>query len=132
MAHPGVVKIGRCFPPEPGHFCTLIYTEGSIFGATTGTSGYYSEKATKDYNRFLRRLGIKPPKGRSKESFHSLRHNYRDAFRRREIPQEIAEALGGWAESEGRKKKAVSNNYGSGFTLEQRKKYLDMLEFPYF
>lgn len=81
MAHPGVVKIGRCFPPEPGHFCTLICS---------------------------------------------------DAFRRKEIPQEIAEALGGWAESEGRKKKAVSNNYGSGFTLEQRKKYLDMLEFPYF
>ncbi|WP_261175038.1 hypothetical protein, partial [Chromobacterium amazonense] len=29
---PGVVKIGRCLPREPGHFCTLFNSYDCLFG----------------------------------------------------------------------------------------------------
>ena len=49
-----------------------------------------------------------------KTTFHSLRHNYRDALRDTEMSGEMVRALGGWSGGG-----STSDDYGSGFTPER-------------
>jgi len=77
--------------------------------------GYLSGTFSKWFNdkrRFLGKLGM----AGTGVSFHSFRHNYRDALREADISLERVRALGGWSrESEG--EEAI---YGKGlkaFTL---------------
>jgi integrase len=78
-----------------------------------GAGGYYSDPFSSWFGRYLRRPMVNAYV-RYKQTFHSLRHNYRDALRDAEINGEMAAALGGW--SRGR---SASDDYGSGFTPER-------------
>ncbi len=69
--------------------------------------GYYSRKLTRWFPRFLLSCGVQS----ERKSFHSFRHNWRDAARAAKISSEVAEAIGGW----GRKNTAAK--YGSGYSL---------------
>ncbi len=57
--------------------------------------------------------------------FHSFRHGFRDALRRAEVSEEIAEALGGWSEG-----KKTSRHYGSGFIADTLAPSIQKLSFP--
>ncbi|MBT5245052.1 MAG: tyrosine-type recombinase/integrase [Rhodospirillaceae bacterium] len=74
---------------------------------TKGRKGYYSDPFQKWFRRFLDKTGALAPK----TSFHSFRHNFCDAMREADIPEERQDALGGW-ESSGSTRKV----YGSKFT----------------
>lgn len=63
--------------------------------------GYFSTMS-KWFGRFLSKAGVKQPR----VTFHSLRHNYRDALRRAKLSRDVVQALGGWA-SDG-----VDDDYG--------------------
>jgi len=63
--------------------------------------GYFSPMS-KWFGRFLAKVGVKQPK----VTFHSMRHNYRDALRRAKLSRDVIQALGGWA-SDG-----VDDDYG--------------------
>lgn len=63
--------------------------------------GYFSTMS-KWFGRFLTKAGVKQPR----VTFHSLRHNYRDALRRAKLSRDVIQALGGWA-GEG-----VDDDYG--------------------
>ena len=54
--------------------------------------GYFSSMS-KWFGRFLSKAGVKQPR----VTFHSMRHNYRDALRRARLPRDVIQALGGWA-----------------------------------
>jgi len=56
-------------------------------------SGYYSDPLSKWFRRFLETSGAEAPK----TSFHSFRHNFRDALRAGHVAEDLALALGGWA-----------------------------------
>lgn len=56
-----------------------------------GQDGYYSSPFSKWFKRFCIKAGAKA----DKTSFHSFRHNYRDALREAEIGIERVRALGG-------------------------------------
>jgi integrase len=71
---------------------------------TTASTGYISDNFSKWSGNFLRSLGIKRPR----VSFHSFRHNFRDALREAEIPQERVRELGGWSSG------STEDDYGSG------------------
>ena len=79
--------------------------------AITEGSNKPSNKMSKFYATFLDRLGIKG----NKEVFHSTRHNFKDACRRAQIPDDVSKALMGHEQD------GMSARYGtggSGFGLE--------------
>ena len=77
-----------------------------------GATGYYSEPFSLWFGRYLK--GPAVAAYTRKTTFHSLRHNYRDALRDTEMSGEMVRALGGWAGGG-----STSDDYGSGFTPER-------------
>ncbi len=55
--------------------------------------GHHADAFSKWFARSLRRSGAKQPR----TSFHSFRHNFRDALREADVGREATLALGGWA-----------------------------------
>ncbi len=49
-------------------------------------------------------------------SFHSFRHNFRDALREGNVRHEIAMLLGGWSDRS--RSQATQMFYGKGFTMK--------------
>jgi integrase len=77
-----------------------------------GATGYYSEPFSLWFGRYLK--GPAVAAYTRKTTFHSLRHNYRDALRDTEMSGEMVRALGGWSGGG-----STSDDYGSGFTPER-------------
>ena len=75
--------------------------------------GYYSDIFQKRFGRYLVRVDAKEPK----TSFHSFRHNFRDAMRFAEVTDWVAKRLGGWKE-EGTDA-VYGGNCPSSYKLEQ-------------
>jgi integrase len=82
--------------------------------------GYRSDGFQKWFRRFQDKVGTYTPK----TTFHSFRHNWRDAARNARIPEEITEALGGWT------RQKVSSNYGSGASPKVLFEEISKIEFP--
>ena len=78
----------------------------------TGKTGSRSVAFSKWFTQFLRASGAQ----RSRTSFHSFRHNFRDELRAARIDHDIAMALGGW--TTGGSSRVVSENYGSGHRVD--------------
>ncbi len=77
------------------------------------TTGYRSDQFSKWFARFLKSIDADA----DRTSFHSFRHNFRDALREANVRHEIAMLLGGWSDiSRGA---AVQSFYGKGFTMEK-------------
>ncbi len=85
----------------------------------TDSRGYRSDGFQKWFRRFQEKTGTYSPK----TTFHSFRHTWRDAARNARIPEEIAEALGGWANQK------VSSRYGSGTSPKVLFEEIRKLEF---
>nr|WP_294534861.1 site-specific integrase [uncultured Rhodoblastus sp.] len=85
--------------------------QGKLFPELSlASTGYYSDNFSKWFARFLEKAGAKRPR----TSFHSFRHNFRDALREARIPKDITYALGGWANENG-DGDATAENYGRGY-----------------
>lgn len=89
-----------------------------------GPGGIRAVSFSKWFTHFQRSAGA----SRERTSFHSFRHNYRDALRIARIDHDIAMALGGW--TSGSSKTGVSENYGSGYPVAALKRAVDRLAFP--
>lgn len=61
--------------------------------ARRGPDGYFSGDVSDQTREFLDNLGI----GKGGPTFHSLRHNFRDAMSDADISQEVSAYLGGWS-----------------------------------
>jgi integrase len=72
-----------------------------------GEDGYYSSVYSKRFRRLLDSLQIK----RSKNAYHSFRHNFEDACRNSGVSKEVMDAIQGHAEQ------GMSGRYGEGFSL---------------
>lgn len=87
--------------------------------------GHYSERMSRWFNEgFLVKVGIKG----DGIVFHSFRHSVRDAFRRAEVPEEIACAIGGWSYE-----KSTGKRYGSGnmaFPIKQLAPRVQQISYP--
>jgi len=122
----------RAFPvhPELEKLGLLEYAEGirksgkkNLFPELKkGSYGYMSDRIADWFSDgFL-------PKVVKKDgliSFHSFRHNFRDALRAAEAPDFVLRELGGWTASKG-----VSDNYGSGHKPEQLMEYVAKIAYP--
>jgi integrase len=67
--------------------------------------GYYSDLFSKWFSRFLRSAGVKT----QLTSFHSFRHNFRDALREAHVHPAVAKVLGGWEDT------GTDATYGVGY-----------------
>ena len=86
-----------------------------------GRNGYFSDPYQKWFSRFLvqakaRQIGT---------TFHSFRHNFRDAMREADIPLERAKALGGWEGSSG-----TEAAYGRGFRASTLAAEIAKVKYP--
>ena len=67
-------------------------------------SGYYSDRSSKDFSNYLKRIGAKT----NTTSFHSFRHNFKDACRNGGVPPDINDILLGHTLS------GMAARYGDG------------------
>jgi integrase len=77
-----------------------------------GSTGSRPVAFSKWFTQFLRACGAQ----RTRTSFHSFRHNFRDELRAARIDHDIALLLGGW--TTGSSRSAVHENYGSGYRVD--------------
>ena len=98
--------------------------EKKLFGdIEVGSTGSRSVAFSKWFTQFLRASGAV----RSRTSFHSLRHNFRDELRAARIDHDIALLLGGW--TTGSSRSAVHENYGSGYRVDALNEAVRRLSF---
>ena len=60
-----------------------------------------------------------------RQSFYSLRHNFRDALRRCNAPPDALQALGGWSQG-----KLVSDDYGDKADPDYQLQFMKQVTFP--
>jgi integrase len=85
-----------------------------------GPAGGYSHDLSKWFGRYLNSIGL-PEKALV---FHSFRHGFSDLCRDAQIPDEIADALGGW-----KPKGSERAQYGEVQRVEMLAGYLDRITF---
>ena len=94
-----------------------------LFSELTGTSiNGRSHYIGKRFADLIKKYDLDSPKC----SFHSFRHNYRDALRDTEMNKNIQYALGGWS---GGENKTVADNYGSGYSISKLNENLQKISY---
>lgn len=85
-----------------------------------GADGYYSSVYSKHFGRFLKSIGVK----QRKNSFHSLRHNFKDAGRNGGADMLVIDVMQGHLES------GMRETYkGEGYNIASRKRELDKVKY---
>ena len=87
--------------------------------------GLYSAHFSKGFRRFLKAAGAEAPR----TSFHSFRHNFRDALRDGGVDLELALALGGWAGSSCPATRGGSS-YGAGYSPARLARAVARVRYP--
>lgn len=105
--HPELKKLGfpRFAEAQRKRGKTLLFPETKL-----DKHGYRSDEFSKWFARHLTSAKAKE----AQTSFHSFRHNFRDALRNAGVPQERSRRLGGWAGDGG-----ADEGYGAGFSPEE-------------
>lgn len=92
-----------------------------------GAEGKFTPAFSRRFSRHLEKIGVKT----ETTSFHSFRHNFRDAARNAFIgaasysADEITCALGGWSHGSG-----AQRNYGEGIWMERKWEAIQKIEYP--
>lgn len=92
-----------------------------------GAEGKFTPVFSRRFSRHLKKIGIKT----KTTSFHSFRHNFRDAARNAFLgtasysADEITCALGGWSYGAG-----AQSDYGEGIWMERKWEAIQKIEYP--
>ena len=87
-----------------------------------GASGYFSDPFSKWFSGFKKKaLGQE-----CKATFHSFRHQFRDALREAGVSTEDAERLGGWEVG----KHSAEREYGQGPSLKRLRQQIQKVKYP--
>jgi integrase len=98
-------------------------TSGKLFEGIKRTDvTNYGASVSKWFNRFLRNTEVKSPKN----SFHSFRHNFKDALSRARIYQDFIDALGGWNTI----RSGSSGSYGDAPSLDDLATEIEKVSYP--
>ncbi|MHA7827062.1 MAG: site-specific integrase [Roseovarius sp.] len=88
--HPELVRLGFLRYVD----AQRLSGEVRVFPAlAVGPSGYYSDRPSKDFSAYIKKVGVKT----EKTSFHSFRHNFKDACRHAGVNADINDILLGHA-----------------------------------
>lgn len=89
--------------------------------ADVDARGYRSDKFGKWFSRHLTSSGAKT----TQTSFHSFRHNFRDALRNADVSNDRVLALGGWTRGGG-----AEEGYGVGVAVKGLAKEIEKIDYP--
>jgi integrase len=115
--HPKLLELGllACVERAKAASVSRIFPE-----IKRGVDTYFSPYS-KSFSRFLRSVGAYT----RRTTFHSFRHNFRDALRVADAPEEVVEALGGWKDP----RDSTSSKYGSGSTIRRLRRYIEKVQY---
>jgi integrase len=88
-----------------------------------GSDGYRSSVFSKRYAIFAKSVAMEEP-GRT-VSFHSFRHNFRDALRQPDISSDLIKEVGGWSRG-----KDTFQSYGDGARAVVLRPIINRIEYP--
>jgi len=111
--HPDLVKLG---------FLDFVRGRNSLRlfdELRRGPNGGFSHDASRWFGLFLDKIGLSDPA----LVFHSFRHGFRDACRMAAVPEEVINALGGWAAT------SVGQKYGDRGMLPLLDREIRKIEF---
>ncbi|KQT96988.1 MULTISPECIES: site-specific integrase [unclassified Rhizobium] len=115
--HPSLVQFGFLDATERGGD-----ERGRIFADLPGHDQRHAvDLFQKRFSYFLK-TDVKVRKG---VSFHSFRHNFRDAIRHAGIPIDVTKALGGWGRGSG-----IEDRYGQGTRASVLAGWMAKIEYP--
>ena len=89
-----------------------------------GARGVRAVAFSKWFTQFLASIGAR----RSRTSYHSFRHNFRDELRIARVEHEVSMALGGWVSGTSQSS-AAAENYGRGYRVELLQEAINSLRF---
>lgn len=122
--HPELIRLGLRSLVEAAN----IKKDKRLFwDIERGAEGRFTPIFSRRFSRYLEKNAIKT----EKTSFHSFRHNFRDAARNAFIgtanysADEITCALGGWSYGSG-----AQRNYGEGIWMERKWEAIQKIEYP--
>lgn len=105
--HPELIRLGFVRYVEKAKSAG----ETQVFPTLRPSSkGYYSHQPSKDFNAYIEKIAAKT----DRTSFHSFRHNFKDACRNCEVAHDIADLL------QGHTLQGMAGRYGSGQVLLRR------------
>jgi integrase len=84
------------------------------------------DSASKRLAEFLRDIGINDP---DKAPMHSFRHRAANRLRRAGVPEDLREAIGGWADGKKKVSRKYGNKHGRGFPIKLLKEAIDKIGF---
>ncbi|MGB8428482.1 MAG: tyrosine-type recombinase/integrase, partial [Pseudolabrys sp.] len=81
--------------------------------------------ASKRLRKWLYEIGITDP---DKAPMHSFRHRAAKRMRASNIPEDVREAIGGWANGKGKKQsRKYGNKHGAGYPISVLRKAIDKI-----
>ncbi len=115
--HPTLVKVGFL------RFVERQRAGGDLLFPTLRPDrrGYFSDQFQRWFGRHLSQIGAKT----AKTSFHSFRHNFRDALREAGVSRDAVLALGGWAGNGG-----TEEIYGGGLKASTLAREIAKVKYP--
>lgn len=93
-------------------------------GINLDANGFRSTAFSKWFIRFGMRAGAIE----ERTSYHSFRHNFRDALREAEVTRDMAHALGGW--TRGTASSDTADDYGGGYRVATLNKAIQKVDYP--
>ena len=85
------------------------------------------DSASKRLRAWLSDIGINDP---DKAPMHSFRHRAAKRMRAANIPEDVREAIGGWANGKGKKQsRKYGNKHGAGYPISVLRKAIDKIGF---
>ena len=84
------------------------------------------DSASKRLREFMREIGITDP---DKAPMHSFRHRAANRLRRAGVPEDLREAIGGWADGKKKTSRKYGNKHGRGFPIKMLKEAIDKIGF---
>lgn len=84
------------------------------------------DTASKRLREFLHDIGITDP---DKAPMHSFRHRAANRLRRAGVPEDLREAIGGWADGKKKTSRKYGNKHGRGFPIKMLKAAIDKIGF---
>jgi integrase len=86
----------------------------------------HKDSTGKRLGAFQRDIGIDDP---DKAPMHSFRHRAANRLRRAGVPEDLREAIGGWADGKKKISRKYGNKHGRGFPIKMLKEAIDQIGF---
>ena len=116
--HPRLIELGLLEHVEKSR---RVGPKARVFNdISPGKDGYFSHNFSKSFGNYIKAVGVKT----AKTTFHSFRHNFKDAVVLAEVPDNLGKALMGHADGH------VHASYGSAAPIPLLFRAISKVDYP--